>query len=412
MRINAIGLGFGNLKPNKIKKNSSKVMSNPVESSQKLAKLSLEQLQGMNNISFRGNEIANSPDILNSPLLETDENGQTFFHKASIEDLKAKKQEITPQLLKIALPMQDNDGNTCLYYTKGPEFINIVADILGDEAPETFAKTCAAKNENNIALLDRSLKRKKLNEEYKAIFKALGNKTAEVVRNYRGLFGSTIFHEGPEPELVKIIIKNLGDEAQQILSEMLPMQSKSQDTFLHFTHYPETLEIYAETLKDKAPEIFANALTTENINGTTPIDLLFGSIYGTGEQGSDVAKVTFKASGNKTAEVVRNYRGLYGGTIFHKSLEPELAQIIVDNMGDEAQQVIYEMLPMQNKVGNTFLDYGVHQPLETIKIYAKALKDKASETFAKVYPSEYIDEAFYGYFKRKLIQSIIKGEKV
>ena len=157
MHISPIGLDYGNLRQNKIKKSNSKVISNPVKSSDNTVKLSLEQLQKMNNISFKGDKAANSPNeteaVLNSPLLKTDENGQTFFHKASVEDLKARKQNIPPQLLKIALSMQDWRGDTCLHYTKGPEFINIIVDILGDEAPEVLSKVLALKNDNGDTFL-------------------------------------------------------------------------------------------------------------------------------------------------------------------------------------------------------------------------------------------------------------------
>ena len=47
MRINPIGLGYGNLRQNKIEKNNSKIISNSIKASSNIAKLSLEQLQGI-----------------------------------------------------------------------------------------------------------------------------------------------------------------------------------------------------------------------------------------------------------------------------------------------------------------------------------------------------------------------------
>ena len=379
MRINPIGLGYGNLKPNKVEKNNSKVMSNPVESSQKLAKLSLEQLQGINNISFKSNS-SNQDEIeaiLNSPLLKTDRDGRTFFHRASAEDIEARRQEITPQLLRIAMPMQDYDSNTCLHYTKGSEFVNTIADILGDEAPEFIPKLYTLKNKMNRTPIDIKACRKK-QDELEALFKILGNRTTKFVREYRSANGSTIFHYPLKPEVAQIIIDNMGDEAQQVLSELLPMQDDDKNTLLHNIQRPKTLEIYAETLKDKAPEVFAKACLAKNKKGEVAMSALLANNY----QGK--LKIILKALGNKTAEVVKKYRGEYNETIFHHKLEPDIAQIIVDNMGDEAQQVLSELLPMQdndkfNK--STFLCYEQHP--ETLEIYAKALKDNASEVFAK-----------------------------
>ena len=117
------------------------------------------------------------------------------------------------------------------------------------------------------------------------------------------------------------------------------------------------------------------------------------------------------ALGDKTTEVIEDYIGRFRINIFRYRIEPELAQIIVDNMGDdEAQQVLSEILPLRDNSNRTFLHYS--QYLETIKIYAKALKDKAPETFAKAYPAEIIDKISYGYHARKLIHAIIAGEKV
>ena len=335
MHISPIGLDYGNLRQNKIKKSNSKVISNPVKSSDNTVKLSLEQLQKMNNISFKGDKAANSPNeteaVLNSPLLKTDENGKTFFHKASVEDLKARKQKITPQLLKIALSMQDNRGNTCLHYIKDPESINIIVDILGDKASE-------------------------------------------------------------------------------VLSEMLPIQNDLNRTFLHYDQYPETLEIYAKALKDKAPETFAKACLAKDKEGKTPIFYLIdqSNLF---QENLDASKVVFRTLGDKTTEVIEDYIDRFCISIFHYRIGPELAQIIVDNMGDdEAQQVLSEILPLRDNSNRTFLHYS--QYLETLKIYAKALKDKAPETFAKAYPAEIIDKISYGYHARKLIHAIIAGEKV
>ena len=434
MRINPIGLGYSNLRQNKVEKNSSKVMSNPVEDSDNFAKVSPEQLQGMNNISFKSNG-PNQDEIeaiLNSPLLKKDENGQTFFHKASAEDIKARRQEITPLLLKTALPMQDNKGNTCLHYPKRSEFVNTIADILDDEAPEAlsealalqnndqdtflhnyqypetleiyrktlgdkaseiFANACLAKdNEGEIPIHELIRYRNGIQQRFdesKIVFKALGNKTAEVVRNFRDEFGRTVFHYPLKPEAAQILVDNMGDdEAQQVLYEMLSMQDNNKNTFLHTKQYPETLEIYAKALKDKAPEVFANACLAKDNEYTIPI---YGLIryYDEQQPRLDESKVVFKAFGDKTAEVVRNFRDEFSGTIFNYPLKPEVAQIIVDNMGDdEAQQVLYEMLPMQDDNKKTFLHY--YQYPETLEIYAKALKDKAPEVFAKAYTSKII----------------------
>ena len=405
MRINPIGLGYGNLKPNKVEKNNSKVMSNPIKDSRSLAKLSLEQLQGMNNISFRGNGY--NPDeiielltifsqdrktekiqnflnqakvILNSPLLNRNKKGQTFFHKATGEDLEVEKEEITPQLLKFALTIKDNKGNTCFHYAKDPKFATIVAEILGDEAPITFAKTCAIKNDCYENVIDKMIKYNRQNE-LESLFKALGNKTADFVRNYADDYDTTIFHHSLQPKVAQTIVDNMdSEEAQQVLSEMLPMQNYWENTFLHNDQYPETLEIYAKALGNKAPEIFAKACLARNLRFIHPIDELI-SYYNGVQERLDESKVVFKTLGNKTAEVVRNYRDKTSRTVFHYLLKPELAQIIIDNIGNEAPEILSKMLPMQDDWGRTCLHY--MQYPETIEIYAKALGNKAPEVFRK-----------------------------
>ena len=155
----------------------------------------------MNNISFRKNNdqqtdltkilkilyenrttdniqdfINESITILNSPLIKKNEYGQTFFHWASDKDLKAKKQEITPQLLKIALSMQDNHGYTCFHYKKDPKFVKVVSDILGDETPEVFAKTLTLKSNNGETFLHN----KQYPETLKMYVKALEERAPEV----------------------------------------------------------------------------------------------------------------------------------------------------------------------------------------------------------------------------------------
>ncbi len=563
MQINSIKLGVSSLKQNKIKKSNSNIISTPIKDSHNLAKLSLEQLQGMNNISFKGNsdelneirkiifglnlqngEIHSSQEeinkaifdiaaIINSLLLKTDKDGRNFFHKASGEDLEARKREITPQLLRIAIPARDNYGNTCLHYKKDPKFVKIVSDILGDEAHEIFAETLAMKNNGGDTFLHNKqypetleMYRKILgdkaseifanacftrgkwaraidllvlyehaaserSEESNVVFKALGNRTAEIVRNYRDknnnniLFGelkpqaiqimidnmgdespeiltellstpddygriclrdhcysgnieiyrkglkdkasevftkvyftkkywfgnikeyeltsllkalgdqatekiknhrnargSNIFFQGLRPEIAQILLDIFGDEKQQVLYEMLLMQDNNKDMFLHYEQYPETLEIYRKTLGDKAPEVFAKACLAKNNNGEGAIRDLICDCYYSGEpKRLDESKVVFKALGNKTAEVVRNYRDKIGNNIFHYTIYPEIAQIIVDNMGDEKQQVLYEMLPLQNNNKKTFKSYYQHS--RTLKIYRKTLGDKAPEVFAE-----------------------------
>ena len=250
MQINSIKLGVSSLKQNKIKKSNSNIMSTPIKDSHNLAKLSLEQLQGMNNISFKGNSdelneirkiifglnlqngeihssqeeinkaIFNIAAIINSLLLKTDEDGRNFFHKASGDDLEARKQEITPQLLRIAIPARDNYGNTCLHYKKDPKFVKIVSDVLGDEAPEIFAETLAIKNDD-------------------------------------------------------------------------------KGTFLHNKQYPETLEMYRKILGDKASEIFANACLTRYKWGARAIDLLVLYQHAAIERAEE-SNVVFKALGDKS----------------------------------------------------------------------------------------------------------------
>lgn len=514
MRINPIGLGYGNLKPNKIEKNNSKIISNPVEGSQKLAKLSLEQLQGMNNISFRGNGYNQNETIrilstlyenrttdniqdffneamaiLNSPLLKTDENGRTFFHKASSEDLEAKRQEITPQILKIALPIKDNYGKTCLNYKENTDFANTVANILGDKVAEFYTELYGAKNKNGMTPIEIMIANDR-QDELQALLENMGKNAIQFIRNYKGKDGNTIFHYPLKPTIANGVIKTLGKEAKNILCEMIPMQNDHQKTFAHYVQYPETIKTYAKTLNDKtyatytkayttkdkegqtpidifirnnerqnefiaffesigkntakfienyrskygdniyhkhlddniinnivrlsgkeAPEVLTKLYTTKNDNGLTPIDCIFSSSRRCEQR---ELKILFNIMSKKTAKFVRNYKSKDGKTIFHYPLNPEVANIMIKNLGNEAKSILSEMLPIQNNNKETFLH--CRQNPKTIKLYAQNLGNQASEIYKAAYRTKnqngHTPAFYYSYDDKKLIQAIIKGEKV
>ena len=344
MQISPIRLNQNNFKLNKISKNSdSSNISNTTQEFKDFKKISLQHIKGMYNISFKGSN--NYPDIneiikqlqtsdksgksafdlkniisdaiiatvtaLNSPLLEQDENGATFFHKCNYEEFRSKEHKITPYLLKIALPMQDKDGNTFAHYEKKPEFVDAIVNILGDDAPkifketlfikndkestflhenqhpdtlkayakslgndasEVFAKICVTKDEWGKTPIDKIIRRNNL-KEFDTIMEILGDKAPKVIKDY---FADDENKESfitcsLEPEFAKTLINIMGDDAHKILKETLSKKGWRKNTFLHFDQNPETLKIYAKELGEDASKVFAEANTTKSARGKTPI---------------------------------------------------------------------------------------------------------------------------------------------
>ena len=335
MRISPIRLNQNNFKLNKINRNSdSSNISNTTQKSKDFKKISLEHIKGMYNISFKGNdehkdsralnalrslgfskdiesnEMISTLAILASRLLEQNLFSQTFFHKIFFKELKKRKSEITPQLLKFTLPIQDQYGNTFAHYEKEPEFVNAIVDILGDDAPkifketllikndkestflhesqhpetlkayarglgdnasEVFAKICVTKDEWGKTPIDKIIRRNNL-KEFDTIMEILGDKAPKVIKDY---FADDENKErfvtySLEPEFAKTLINIMGDDAHKILKETLSKKGWRKNTFLHFDQNPETLKIYAKVLDDDASQIFATANSTENNWKKTP----------------------------------------------------------------------------------------------------------------------------------------------
>ena len=86
----------------------------------------------------------------------------------------------------------------------------------------------------------------------------IGSETAYFVRNYRSGYNKTIFHYPLKPEIAQMIVDNMGDEAPEVLSEMLPKQHMESYKSWEMRQNPETLKIYKDIIR-KNPDIFANA---------------------------------------------------------------------------------------------------------------------------------------------------------
>ena len=373
MNITPINFNCNNSKSRKIKNSNFKTITSNTKDFNNFANISFRQLPKMNNVSFKGNNvkldnltklsemtasligqenpelkilvneaIANATEILKSPLIEKDKENKTFFHKSSYGELKSKKQEITPQLLKTALPIQDNQGNTFAYYDKEPEFVDTIVNILSDEASETLSKILIKTNKNN----------------------------------------GTFLHNNQSPETIKAYAKGLKDKAPEIFAKVCTTINKSGDTPISImikNNQQEQLKAVFEITGDKTPEILAKVCTIKDQDGKTPIDIMIRN------NNEELMAEIFKIIDNKTPEVIRkNYisENKYKETFAHRAIKPNVAEIIVNNMGDETIELLSKILITQDENEKTFLHYG--QYIDTVKIYAKGLKDKAPEIFAKV----------------------------
>ena len=196
-----------------------------------LAKVSLDKMQAMNNISFKGNLnesdrneiVASTVAMLRSPLLKQDREGRTFFHQCSYEQLKKVKPLISPLMVRCAFKTYDYKGFTPLHYMHSYndiDKVNLYADILGDEAKEVFAQGLLAKDADGFTPL-------------------LG------ARNKNLLFTYALILE---------------EKAIPVFEEALLTKDSEGYTQKAYIHNEEILDAYREILGDKkAQEIFDKA---------------------------------------------------------------------------------------------------------------------------------------------------------
>ena len=196
-----------------------------------LAKVSLDKMQAMNNISFKGNLdesdrneiVASTVAMLRSPFLKQDREGRTFFHQCSYEQLKKVKPLISPLMVRCAFKTYDYKGFTPLHYMHSysdADKAYLYADILGDEAKEVFAQGLLVKDADGFTPL-------------------LG------ARNRNLLFTYALILE---------------EKAIPVFEEALLAKDSEGFTQKYYIHNEEILDAHREILGDKkAQEIFDKA---------------------------------------------------------------------------------------------------------------------------------------------------------
>ena len=174
-RLNSI-----NQRPNK-----NNFIQNSIQENS-LAKVSLEQLKGMYNLTFKGVE------GFGSKFLKKDEYGDTFFHKCNYDALELNKNQITPEILEVALLTQNKFGETPLFDIDDKRILLEFGEILGPKrASKVFSEAIS-----------------KQNKQGKTILHCADNKTVEILYDFIGpkkapkAFSSVLFildNEGKTP---------------------------------------------------------------------------------------------------------------------------------------------------------------------------------------------------------------------
>lgn len=229
MRVSSINFRLNSINQ---KSQAKKVnfAQNPIQKTS-LAKVSLDKMQAMNNISFKGNLdesdrneiVASTVAMLRSPFLKQDREGRTFFHQCSCGQLKQKRPLISPLMVRCAFKTYDDKGFTPLHYMHSYNDIdkaNLYADILGNEAKEVFAQGLLAKDADGFTALSG-------------------------VRNKKLLFTYALILE---------------EKAISVFEEALLTKDNEGYTQKAYIHNEEILDAYREILGDKkAQEIFDKA---------------------------------------------------------------------------------------------------------------------------------------------------------
>ena len=256
MNISPISLRLNSINQNPQAKKAN-LAQNPIQESN-LSKVSLDNLQAMNNISFKGGfnilhaTLLDVCEATKSPLLKPDSSGNTFFHKCSYEELLEKEDEITPLIVELGLLSKNNNGHTPLI-TSSADKIKFFRRVLGsDYSYKVFRNSLMTSN--GLHGMDA--------EQTQAIIESLGDYSSSVVEdiilNKLDNSKRSVLHTA-SAEQTGVLIKALDYRRRKyVVQKAMAMRDELGNTIIHGAPAKKLMFI-ANVLVD-APNEFIKAI--------------------------------------------------------------------------------------------------------------------------------------------------------
>ena len=275
-----------------------------------------------------------APVIFQIAALAQDKNKQNVIHKLFIDTLKTYANNLG----------KDNyDENS--FDFQAPLKMEKLSSVLKDKSPETIEKallTCDKygktplhfANIYNLATCKRLYGFTDIRDV--SLNAILGNKNE----------GSSL--NSACANLIYAIADSLGDKAPEVFAKAITIQDRKGNTPLHSIS-KEALEAIIDVLDDSAPEVLAQATLIPNKSGATPwfntregvLDLYIEAL-------SDSAYDVLK-------EAVLN-QSKYGINGFF-NISSQKLDLLIDVFGDDAPEIIKEGLLARDKKGKSMLSY-------------------------------------------------------
>lgn len=257
MNISPISLRLNSINQNSQLKKAN-LAQNPIQESN-LSKVSLDNLQAMNNISFKGGYDYDNLNLLDvyktikSPMFKLDSLGQTFFHKCSYEELLEKKDEITPLALEVGLLLKNSDGLTPLD-TSSADKINFFYEVLGKRKSEKVFLRSLMKS-NGLFRMDA--------EQTQAIIKGLGNCSfaivEDIILNKLDNSKRSVLHTA-SAEQTGVLLSALDFRRRKyVVQQAMSMRDELGNTIIHGAS-AKKLRLIADALEYDAPNEFIKAI--------------------------------------------------------------------------------------------------------------------------------------------------------
>ena len=304
MKINALSranyaaknqqASFGNIQ-------KSKSMSTPIAEQEQL-KPTLEQMQSYYGLSFAGRKEVF--DFFNNAQ-EVVEFCENFNPDTPAEDIKNIFSS-RPEYLESFL-YKNRDKH--IFKTLTKEQIEACAEILGDKAPEVFAKVALTPDKDSL----------------------------RPSRPGRSNYSNYTFLHSANPDAVRAISKALGDKSSEVFTKVIFIKDYEGHTFLAHRMNSDKIDAVAEALGDKAPEVFAQAVANEN-------SLSQGAFLS--KLSPSEIKALARALGDKAPEVLSKtalMQNTHGCNFMHCA-DPDQVRAFADVIGKDNDEIFVKLL--------------------------------------------------------------------
>lgn len=297
--------------------NAEKTKSlNPAIVEQEQLKPTLEQMQSYYGLSFAGRkEVADFLDNAQE-IVKFCENFNPYTPVEDIKNIFSSRPEYLESFL-----YKNRDEH--IFKTSTKQQIEAYADILGDKAPEVFAKVALTPDKDSL----RSS------------------------RPGRSNYSNYTFLHSANPDVVRAISNALGDKSSEVFAKVIFMKNYEGHTFLYNTD-SDKIDAVAEALGDKAPEVFAQAISNENSLFATNLLANFSA--------SEI-KALARALGDKAPEVLSKtalMQNTHGSNFMHCA-DADQVRAFADVIGKDNDEIFVKLL--------TSLDHDNELPIEEHK---------------------------------------------